>query len=113
MPSDLLDWALEDLKTIADKLQTHSDKWNKLKNTLDDLSTEIDEHVKKLDPELDKDTIALLHKLQPDDEFLDPVDASNIYDDVETVTGRVTDLLEKDWRTEPYPWPDGSNTPLL
>lgn len=105
-----------DIDLIAIALEDRAKELGKKQDDLFKRSEKLTEAISKLDPELDREAIDLIKSTQLGDEddieeYFDSVDFLDIIEDLQQIEYPSVEDAQK-WRLEPYPWPDGSTSPL-
>lgn len=107
----------QDIDELVSTLETRAANLGDKQNDIFKRSEKLTEAISKLDPELDKEAIALIKSTQFGDEsdieeYLDPCDFLDVINDLQELEFPQVEDAQK-WRFEPYHWPDGSVSPLL
>lgn len=106
----------QELDAIATRLNERADILGSIQNDIFKRSEKLTEAIDKLDPELDKEAIILIERQQFEDEediaeYFDSADFLDIIDELQQLAFPPVEQSQR-WRLEPYPWPDGSTSPL-
>jgi hypothetical protein len=106
----------EELDAIVEKLQERADKLGEIQADIFKRSEKLTDAIELLDPELDEKAITLIGRQQFGDEedvakYFDPANMLDVIDDFHRIDFPPVEDPQR-WRLEPYPWPDGSTSPL-